>query len=257
METSEEQSIIEVTQAFAQAWNYCDAKALAAFYTADGVRVGAAGDVTRGYTEIEAAYESVFRSSAPGSRMTQERGTVRMLSSELALWQGAFEVSAGDGGETQRGYAAELLKKVDGRWLLLEAHPKFFPPPPVAVPSTVAAEVLAVEQSWSRASVQKDRVALERIIADDYLYAHANGSLLGKEAELDEMMAAESKWSAAILSDMRVRYFRDVAVVTGVDTLEGSGRGYTPGARRFTDIFVKRDGRWQCVAGQGTLTPVK
>jgi hypothetical protein len=27
-----------------------------------------------------------------------------------------------------KGYVVQLMKKVDGRWLVLEAHPKLFPP---------------------------------------------------------------------------------------------------------------------------------
>src|SRR5262245_26079066 len=127
MEITDEEAIFALGEAFVQAWNARDAKALARFFAEDGVRVGAAGDVTCGHSEIAAAYERVFHNSAPGSHMVQERGTVRMLSPELALWQGAFAVSDGAHGEMQHGYASELLKKVDGRWLLLEAHPKFFP----------------------------------------------------------------------------------------------------------------------------------
>jgi ketosteroid isomerase-like protein len=45
------------------------------------------------------------------------------------------------------------------------------------------------------------------------------------------------------------------AVVTGLNTLESSATAsgkHISGAYRFTDVFVKRHGRWQVVASQLT-----
>ena len=49
----------------------------------------------------------------------------------------------------------------------------------------------------------------------------------------------------------------DPAVVTGISTLTGSAKGYVSGPRRFTEVWVKRNGRWQMVGGQSTLVPAK
>src|SRR5438094_570918 len=57
MQSNDEQAIFSEIEAFTDAWNKGDAKAAAAFFTEDGVRVGAFGDVQHGRTEIEAAYE--------------------------------------------------------------------------------------------------------------------------------------------------------------------------------------------------------
>ena len=51
--------------------------------------------------------------------------------------------------------------------------------------------------------------------------------------------------------------FLVVGIVTGRLTMEGKAKQYASGARRFTDIFVKRGGRWQLVGGQTTLPPAK
>jgi uncharacterized protein (TIGR02246 family) len=132
MESSVEQSrdgqaIIDETQAFAEAWSAGDARRAASFFTEDGVRVGAAGDIEHGRAEIEAAYDRLLHGSLPGASVRQERGTVRMLTPELAIWQGGMEILPRDG-EPLRGYVIQVMQKVDGRWLILEAHPKLFPP---------------------------------------------------------------------------------------------------------------------------------
>jgi len=130
METNEEQAIIVETEAFAKAWSKGDAKAAASFYTADGVRVGAFGDVQHGQAEIEAAYDKLLHQTMPGAKVKQERGTVRMLSPELAVWQGGIEIVPATGGSALKGHVVQVMKKEKERWLILEGHPKIFPPPP-------------------------------------------------------------------------------------------------------------------------------
>jgi len=65
----------------------------------------------------------------PGAVVKQERGNVRMLSPEFAVWQGGIEIVPAVGGVALKGYVVQVMKKVEGRWLILEGHPKLFPPP--------------------------------------------------------------------------------------------------------------------------------
>jgi len=129
MKTDDEQAIMNETASFAEAWSKGDAKAAASYYTEDGTRVGAFGDIQNGRPEIEAAYDRLLHQSMPGAVVKQERGSVRMLTSELAIWQGGIEIIP-PGGSALRGYVVQVMKKVEGRWLVLEGHPKLFPPPP-------------------------------------------------------------------------------------------------------------------------------
>jgi uncharacterized protein (TIGR02246 family) len=130
MQANDEQAIFSEIAAFTEVWNKGDAHAAASFFTEDGVRVGAFGDVHYGRTELETAYEKLLHQSMSGAVIKQERGTVRMLSPELAIWQGGLEI-APPNGTSLKGYVVQVMKKVEGRWLILEAHPKFFPPPPL------------------------------------------------------------------------------------------------------------------------------
>jgi uncharacterized protein (TIGR02246 family) len=130
MQSSEEQTIINETAAFAEVWSNGDAKAAASFFTDDGTRVGAFGDVQHGRAEIEAAYDRLLHQTMPGAVVKQERGNVRMLSPELAVWQAGIEIIPPGGGSSLKGHVVQLMKKVHGRWLILEGHPKIFPPPP-------------------------------------------------------------------------------------------------------------------------------
>lgn len=126
-DTHEQEAIIAETEAFARAWNLGEARAAAAFFTEDGTRVGAAGDVQHGRAEIEAAYERLLHATMPGAQVNQERGSVRMLTPDLALWQGRIEILPAHGGPAIHGHVVQVMKRSGNRWLILEAHPKLFP----------------------------------------------------------------------------------------------------------------------------------
>lgn len=119
--------------------------------------------------------------------------------------------------------------------------------------STAEQEIIKLEHTVIDAQIKKDRAVLERLLADDYLYTHSNGSVFDKAQEITESMSSDVRWADASFADLKVRFFGDVAVLTGRITLEGAAKGYATGARRITDIFVKRTGRWQYVGGQSTL----
>ena len=119
-------------------------------------------------------------------------------------------------------------------------------------------EVLKATQRLNDASlVKKDRATMERLYADDYVYTHSNGTVNNKAQEIAEYMSSEMKWTAHKSDDLKVRMYHDVAIVTGLSTLTGSAKGYVSGPRRFTELWVRRNGRWQTVGGQSTLVPVK
>ncbi|MDQ7851020.1 MAG: SgcJ/EcaC family oxidoreductase [Armatimonadota bacterium] len=130
MTSAEEQAIHEEVAAFARAWNRGDVAAAAGFFTDDAVRVGAFGDVQHGRAEIEAAYTTLLHHTLPGAVVTQDRGSVRILSPDLAVWQGGIEIRLPADGSRLHGHVVQVMKKVKDRWLILESHPKIFPPRP-------------------------------------------------------------------------------------------------------------------------------
>jgi uncharacterized protein (TIGR02246 family) len=129
MPNNEQETIFSEIEAFSKAWSRGDAKEAASFYTEDGVRVGAMGDVQRGRAEVEAGYARLLHGPFTGATVTQERGTIRMLTDDLALWQGGMTIQPAGMAPAINGYVVQLMKKINGRWLVLEAHPKIYPSP--------------------------------------------------------------------------------------------------------------------------------
>jgi ketosteroid isomerase-like protein len=118
--------------------------------------------------------------------------------------------------------------------------------------------VLKASQALDEASLmKKDRATMERLYAEDYMYTHSNGTVLNKTQEIAESMSPDQAWTAHKSDDLKVRIYGNVAIVTGLSTLTGSSKAYVSGPRRYTEVWVRRNGRWQMVGGQSTLVPAK
>lgn len=128
----ESETIFAETEAFANAWNRGDAAAAASFFTEDGIRIGAFGDVQTGRSEIKDAYDRLLHQTMAGAKVMQERGSVRMLTADLAIWEGGIEITPSGSELPLRGHVVQIMKKTGDRWLILEAHPKLYPSPPNA-----------------------------------------------------------------------------------------------------------------------------
>ena len=125
-------------------------------------------------------------------------------------------------------------------------------------PNATEQEVLKASQIVSEANlIKKDRATMERLYADDYMYVHSNGIVANKTQDIAASMSPDQAWTAHKSDDVKVRIYGDVVVVTGLSTLTGSAKGYVSGARRFTELWVKRNGGWQMVSGQSTLVSAK
>jgi ketosteroid isomerase-like protein len=112
--------------------------------------------------------------------------------------------------------------------------------------------LVQIEQVWLRAAEQHDVAALGCILADEFEEADFAGSLIGRSAMLAS--AAKPGNAHSELSDLHAHVYGDFAYVRGLG-VTSSDDGKPPVKNRFTDIFVYRDGRWQCVAGHESHLP--
>jgi hypothetical protein len=122
-------------------------------------------------------------------------------------------------------------------------------------PNNTEAELMQLEREIGDANVRRDKSFFERIEADEFIFTDSAGGLTTKAedvASLDKP-AGEFKLISYAVDDMRVRVYGKTAVVTGRTTtkLQSKDREVT-NRSRFTDVFVKRDGRWQLVAGHSS-----
>lgn len=121
---------------------------------------------------------------------------------------------------------------------------------PVGQPKNEAA-LVQIEHTWVRAVEQHDSAALECILADEFEEADFDGSLINRST----MLASATKPGNGHdeLTDLQAHIYGDVAYIRGIGVHIANGQ--PTGKTRFTDIFVYRDGRWQCVAGHDSRFP--
>jgi len=109
-----------------------------------------------------------------------------------------------------------------------------------------------IVQDLARAWMQHDRPFIEGVLAPEWSVTQADGSILTRAAVLGTFFDAVTFESNAI-DDVSVMLFGDTAVVRGRTTASARVNGAPVSARiRFTDVFIKRDGRWQAVASHAS-----
>jgi ketosteroid isomerase-like protein len=117
----------------------------------------------------------------------------------------------------------------------------------------VTAELQGLEFKWANAVKQRDVATIDRLQADEYVFTGPGGELWTKARALETIKAGDLEIDSFKMSDIQVRRYGDTAVVTLRVDWNGNYRGADiSGPQRATDVFVKRAGRWQCVASQTT-----
>ena len=114
------------------------------------------------------------------------------------------------------------------------------------------AALVEIEHVWLRAAELHDVAALGCILADEFEEADFQGALIDRSA----MLASAAKPSNihSELQDLHAHVYGDFGYVRGLGVNKRDD-GKPAMKSRFTDIFVYRDGRWQCLAGHESHFP--
>ena len=125
--------------------------------------------------------------------------------------------------------------------------------PALAQRTNAEQEILQVELAWNRALEQGDTAALDRIWAEEFLDTSFDGTVTTKEQDLAAVASGDLGYQSSKVRDLVIRVYGKAAVVKGHWTAVGQFQGVdVSGEFRYTDVYVKREGRWQAVASQIT-----
>lgn len=113
--------------------------------------------------------------------------------------------------------------------------------------------LMQIERDATAAILKRDAAKLGSFMADDFVFTGPDGATQTKAQLLADVKSGDLQLDASDISDMKVRVFGDTAVVTYTTADKGKykARDIT-GRYRWIDVFVRRSGKWQLVAGQGT-----
>jgi ketosteroid isomerase-like protein len=116
-------------------------------------------------------------------------------------------------------------------------------------------ELYRIEDAWAQAVVRRDAKALGRLIAPKWTYSDESG-LMDRDAGIAAFVSGTDTVTEASNADMRATVYGNAAVVTGILRMKGRGpKGRFDRRYRYTDTWVRMDGRWQAVASQDYLMP--
>jgi len=124
----------------------------------------------------------------------------------------------------------------------------------------VEEELMQMERDWAAAYIKHETAVISRILADDYIGIDGRGIFTNKAQEIEEAAAPPAgtppparQVLTDTVTDMKVRLYGDSAVVIGrtIEKVLSNGRELEVQYRRTT-VYVKRQGRWQCVSFHGS-----
>jgi ketosteroid isomerase-like protein len=119
-------------------------------------------------------------------------------------------------------------------------------------------ELLKLEKAFAEAIVKNDLEAIGRLVADDWIIIDSNGEIVDRTRFFEVIKSGALTHDTMESEDLRVRVYGESAVVTAITSAKGKFMGQEfITQERATDVFVKRDGRWQCVLTHLTRFPKK
>jgi uncharacterized protein (TIGR02246 family) len=107
-------------------------------------------------------------------------------------------------------------------------------------------------EDGDRALIAADTAELSRIYADDYIQFDELGERSTRQDVIDKLSSGTIRYLSMSSTGRDIRLLAEnVAIVHGSeeDDVEQGGQRY-PVSYFYTDVVVKRDGRWQIAASQ-------
>jgi ketosteroid isomerase-like protein len=115
-------------------------------------------------------------------------------------------------------------------------------------------KLIAFENAWNQAQIHHDGPALERLVADTYVYTDWDGTVMNRAQFIADAKDPSTEVKSAANSDVDVYFYPGVAIVTGAYHTKGTSHGKSFDHRgRFTDTWILKDGQWVCVATHTNL----
>jgi uncharacterized protein (TIGR02246 family) len=121
-------ALMKNAQAFVDAFEKGDAKAVAAFWAEDGDWVDLTGRRLQGRPSIENAFKDFFTENK-GSKLRIDVNSVHFVTPDTAIEDGVTSVTSPDGGPPNQARYTNVHVKRDGQWVLQSVRESPYTPP--------------------------------------------------------------------------------------------------------------------------------
>jgi len=117
-------------------------------------------------------------------------------------------------------------------------------------PTDSSTDIMALENAWTQAEIHNDAGALDKLLADAFVSTQPDGSIQTKAETVAYVQDKSNHWDNVVAENMKVHVDGDTAVVTGTYHEKGASAGKPfDNNGFFTDTWVRRKGKWLCIAG--------
>jgi ketosteroid isomerase-like protein len=244
---AEKKKLEQLDRAWGEASERGDRVQLQGVYADDFAGLSPAGQTSKAQA-IDATMRDLDRvraSGRPAARVVHDYYMIGCTPRTATITHRNVVTDMVDGKErTFYTRSVHMLENRDNRWQVVSN---------AGQPLGDGAVLLYMEREWSDADLKGDAAWHERNYADDFSSVSGRTGALANKSE-DIASGRKSALTIADLSDLDVRVQGDTGVVTGMIHVAGKDDKSVAFDRnvRFTDTFVKRDGRWMVWATQGT-----
>lgn len=116
-------------------------------------------------------------------------------------------------------------------------------------------EIVDLERQTKEATLHRDADFPTRTLADDYVAITPLGQVTSKQDAISARRSGQLRYESMNISEMVVRLYGNMAVVTARADVKGRQLGEDfSGPYRYTRVWVRRNGHWQTVSYQATVT---
>jgi hypothetical protein len=118
------------------------------------------------------------------------------------------------------------------------------------------AEVEAVERARFQAWIDGDAATIRPMLGDDLLYCHSSGQCENKEQIVASISSNQADYQKMDVVYLKPRAVGGAVLINGkLDIVVKDSGGLKQFQGIYTDVYVKRDGKWQLVSWQSTRAP--
>jgi ketosteroid isomerase-like protein len=111
-----------------------------------------------------------------------------------------------------------------------------------------------LELAWNQAELHHDVRAAEALLTPAFMRVDNRGRMMDKAAYLLEIAKQSVQPSRITNEDMKVQRYGETAIIVSTYRETGFENGKPFVVRgRFTDVWVRTEGKWQCASNQETL----
>jgi len=115
-------------------------------------------------------------------------------------------------------------------------------------------KLIALENAWNQAQIHRDGGALNKLVADTFVYTDWDGTVMNKAKFIADSKDPSVETTLVANENVDVYFYPGVAVVTGAYHTKGTSRGKPfDHYGRFTDTWILSSGNWVCVASHTNL----